>query len=366
MSESVDIKRVQSLTDIKNSLHRFGSEVGDSLDRIEQAFREVSDTLKNKLLSAKRELEQCIQSVNDAYRALEDCESQADEDNTPDCSNEFEELQNAKIEKRRAEEQLRKAQRYCAMVEKQIQEYRGMAARMKKLVASQVPQATAMLHGKIATIEKYNAVPAPSGQVPVAEIHSSGYSPSVSDVGAIPLIQGMKSYSDTSDQVPSASVHRGENSPTADIRNDSSTKEEQASAKYSTSDNRWIEHGIQDVEVHKLPDTEIAEITGEKDFGKVPKDVMEAGIKRYSEMKQIIDSGEGNHWEYWAKIDKEKGLEYPNGYQSTYEAFYGKDAIRIERDGDKQRILNGRHRVWLAKQMGIKTLPASIIERKSG
>ena len=155
MSDSVNIKRLQSLTDIKNSLHRFGSEMGDSLDRIEQAFREVSDTLKNKLLSAKRELEQCIQSVKDAYEALENCENQADEDYTPDCSNEFEELQNDKIEKRRAEEQLHKTQRYCAMVEKQIQEYRIVAARMKKLVTSQVPQATAMLHGKIVTIEKY-------------------------------------------------------------------------------------------------------------------------------------------------------------------------------------------------------------------
>ena len=71
MSDSVNIKRVQSITDIKNSLHRFGSEMEDSLDRIEQAFREVIDTLKNKLLSAKRELEQCIQSVKDAYEALE-------------------------------------------------------------------------------------------------------------------------------------------------------------------------------------------------------------------------------------------------------------------------------------------------------
>ena len=339
MSDSVNIKRLQSLTDIKNSLHRFGSEMGDSLDRIEQAFREVSDTLKNKLLSAKRELEQCIQSVKDAYEALENCENQADEDYTPDCSNEFEELQNAKIEKRRAEEQLHKTQRYCAMVEKQIQEYRIVAARMKKLVTSQVPQATAMLHGKIVTIEKYNAVPAPSGQVSVSEIHSSEYSPSVSDVGTVPLIQGMKSQPGPSGQIP-------------------------ASTKYSIGDSRWMELGIQDVEIQKLPDIE--EITGEKDFEKVPKNVMEAGIKRYSEMKPFIDSGEGNHRDYWAKIDKEKGLEYSNGYQRIYESFCGNDPIRIERDGDKHTIINGRHRVWLAKQMGIKTLPASIVERKNG
>lgn len=364
MGDSVNIKRVQSLTDTKNSLHRFGSEMEDSLDRIEQAFREAIDTLKNKLLSAKRELEQCIQSVKDAYEALENCESQADEDYTPDCSSEFEELQNAKIEKRRAEEQLRKTQRYCAMVEKQIQEYRSMAARMKKLASYEVPQATAMLHGKIVTIEKYNAVPAPSGQVSVSEIHSSGYSTSVSDVGTVPLIQGMKSHPDTSGQIPASTIHPGEYSPTAAISNNSSTKEEQASTKFSTSDSRWMELGIQDVEIQKLPDIE--EITGEKDFGKVSKDAMEAGIKRYSEMKQIIDSGEGNHREYWAKIDKAKGLEYSNGYQRIYESFYGNDPIRIERDGDKHTVINGRHRVWLAKQMGIKTLPASIVERKNG
>ena len=259
---------------------------------------------------------------------------------------------------------MRKTQRYCAMVEKQILEYRSMAARMKKLTSYEVPQATAMLHGKIETIGKYNAVTAPSGQVSVLEILSSGYSPSVSDVGTVPLIQRVKSHPDTSGQVPAATIHPGEYSPTSDIRNDSSIKEEQASTKFSTRDSKWMELGIQDVEIHKLPNIE--EITGEKDFGKVPKDVMEAGIKRYSEMKQIIDSGEGNHREYWEKIDKEKGLEYSNGYQRIYESFHGSDPIRIERDGDKHTIINGRHRVWLAKQMGIKTLPASIVERKNG
>jgi hypothetical protein len=52
--------------------------------------------------------------------------------------------------------------------------------------------------------------------------------------------------------------------------------------------------------------------------------------------------------------------------KKIYEAFYGDSHIRIVKDGNNYSISNGRHRVWLAKKMGIHSLPASVVEKQGG
>ncbi len=91
---------------------------------------------------------------------------------------------------------------------------------------------------------------------------------------------------------------------------------------------------------------------------------MKAGLERLEEMKPVIANGEGANSDYWAKHDRQQGLDYEHGYQRVYEAFYGNDAVRLNKDGDRYDIVNGRHRVWLAKRMDIGALPARVTERR--
>lgn len=124
----------------------------------------------------------------------------------------------------------------------------------------------------------------------------------------------------------------------------------------------WVDRGILDVPVADLPDPE--GIEGSADFQKLSAPEMKAGLDRLEEMKPTIASGKGASSDHWAEHDRQHGLDYAHGYQRVYEAFYGNDAIRVDKDGDRYDIVNGRHRVWLAKRMDINDLPARVIERR--
>jgi uncharacterized protein YukE len=129
-----------------------------------------------------------------------------------------------------------------------------------------------------------------------------------------------------------------------------------------SSPGQWVDRGIQNVCLADLPQPE--GINRADDFKKVSLAVMQAGIQRLQEMLPIIESGVGQSKDYWAHIDQEHKLTYEYGYQRIYEVFYGENAIRLEHDGNSYHIINGRHRLWLAKQMGIKSLPAKVVERQ--
>ena len=81
-------------------------------------------------------------------------------------------------------------------------------------------------------------------------------------------------------------------------------------------------------------------------------------------MQPVIESGEGDNSDYWAAVDQKARLDYAHGDQRIYEAFYGQDAIRVTWDGSRYDIINGRHRIWLAKHAGLETLPVHLIERQ--
>lgn len=121
---------------------------------------------------------------------------------------------------------------------------------------------------------------------------------------------------------------------------------------------RWIDEGIHQVPVHELPPPE--GITSAADFQKVSETEMRAGIRRLQEMRPTIEAGAGASSDYWREFDKTHGLEYAHGYQRVYDAFFGMDAIKVTADGKKYDIVNGRHRIWLAQQMGIDYLPMRV------
>lgn len=124
----------------------------------------------------------------------------------------------------------------------------------------------------------------------------------------------------------------------------------------------WVDEGVRFVSVADLP--EPAGVSGSADFKKVSEPEMRAGIEKLQEMRPVIESGLGANSDYWADYDRRRGLEYVGGYQRVYEAFYGDDCIKVNDDGGSYDIDNGRHRIWLAKRMGVRQLPMRIIKRK--
>ncbi len=117
----------------------------------------------------------------------------------------------------------------------------------------------------------------------------------------------------------------------------------------------------------KIEDIPLAQIDWEniepltpKDYKKVPYNEMRAGLLKLQQVvKPQIELGATE--DDFMLMDDEQGLEYAHGYHRIYEAFYGRDAIAVEKVGEKYRVLNGRHRLLLAKELGWESIPARIV-----
>jgi hypothetical protein len=123
----------------------------------------------------------------------------------------------------------------------------------------------------------------------------------------------------------------------------------------------WVDRGVTAVEVAAIPPQ--SEIQP-GDFRKVSEATMRQGLLRLQEMRPAIESGAGANVDYWRQKDASLKLAYEDGYQRVYEAFYGHDAIRVEQEGATFTVVNGRHRLHLAQEMGIGSLPMRVVERR--
>ncbi|MEW6277167.1 MAG: hypothetical protein AB1758_00990 [Candidatus Eremiobacterota bacterium] len=120
----------------------------------------------------------------------------------------------------------------------------------------------------------------------------------------------------------------------------------------------WEDSGIRQVRLADLP------VVDPGAFEKVTMEEMRTGLETLQSMLPEIESGQGSTSGYWADRDRQAGLSTPEGRERIFDAFFGDSAIRLEKDGDTYDIVNGRHRIWLARQMGLQSLPARVVERQ--
>ena len=130
----------------------------------------------------------------------------------------------------------------------------------------------------------------------------------------------------------------------------------------SDTNRQWVDRGVIDVPVCDLPQPD--GINSADDFQKVSAEEMAEGLRKLQTMKPYIDEGRGNSTDYWREVDQSYNVAYADGYQKVYDAFYGDDAVRLNKDSDQYNIVNGRHRIALAREMGISSIPARVIERQ--
>jgi hypothetical protein len=126
---------------------------------------------------------------------------------------------------------------------------------------------------------------------------------------------------------------------------------------------QWIDAGIQNVPVDKIDDSDTY-VYGPEDFKKVSREEMVHGLETLqSEVRPAVENGADK--EYFRSLDQERGLDYPNGTQRIYESFYGQDAIRLDKIGDRYMVVNGYHRIYAAKELELETLPARVVEKRT-
>jgi len=149
MGETINIRAIQALTELRNALGRFTGSTQEALAAVEPKIRRTQEWLREREAHWQREVEK-------AWRAYEVCRSCRDKDGRPPpCSAEWAALQ-------RTEAELRRVQYWRARGEQAVAEYRGYARRLRYLVIEHTERAQALLERKRAELEAYVAVPVPS------------------------------------------------------------------------------------------------------------------------------------------------------------------------------------------------------------
>ena len=330
MFDSIQLTNIDTLRDLSNNFKRFGHKTEEYLHALEAELKRTLESMQARVRACQQKVSQKQWEVEQARDALENCRSYEDDDYQPDCSGEEDELRQALREFETAKRNYETAKILYTKVENAVSEFHQHIRRLRDLATTNVNRVNAYLENKTVILESYRAI-RPEG------------------VNTLPI------NSESVSSLQNDSITTSASSVTTSLTN-ITTKE--------PSDNagQWVDTLVHNYDPTTLPWPE--DIHGPDDFPKISFERMEDGVKKIQEMLPLIEQGIGNNKEFWENVDRERGLVHPYGYQGVYEAFYGSEPIRVIKDGNNYSFTSGRHRVWIAKKLGIKKLPIVLVERK--
>jgi DNA repair exonuclease SbcCD ATPase subunit len=166
MRLSAQVRSIQALEDLKGALGRFGCEAQMALQAAEQEIRRTLDWLQERLNYWRSEVQRRQEEVRQARADLASCRASGyyedDRYHAPDCSAEEHALRQAQVRLHEAEEELQNVQRWMKAVSEAVDTYRVQAQRLGRLIVTDLPKANAFLERKIAELQAYLAVTAPT------------------------------------------------------------------------------------------------------------------------------------------------------------------------------------------------------------
>lgn len=289
---------INSLRDIEGALQRLPTVVSSNMSQAEQSIVGAEHGLERCQVDLENRLSQAQANLSSCLNS-----GYVDEDgqyHAPNCSSE----EQAVYEVQQALSELR---RISSLLVDAVRGYRSQSSNLQNILDSKISAATYFLRGRQDALEQFERSGGGFGSSSGGRAGASG-----GDGGGF----GSSSYS-------------------------------------------RVNHGIVDVSVSELPDPDI---TGEQDFSKVSASDMRDGLTKLQEIQSSRGQGKGLDGDYWSQVDQQRGLPQHNGYRRIYDAFYGDTHIRVEKVNGKYDIINGRHRLWVAKRMGITHLPVELIE----
>lgn len=325
MPDSLEIRDVNTLADLRSALAQFSADVPVALKAAAKSIAETLEWFDERAMYWQRKTDLAHTRVQQAQVELIRTQASGYRDrdgkfHQADCSREQAALRRATEELRTAEENNGTVRAWRSRVTEAADSFLREARRLEQLADNHTSRAKTELSS---LHERYEAVHRQQVALGIAGAFADGKM-AVAPTNAFAAVASQGGL---------------------DIKGDWQTKDAY-------------------VAVNTLPDPQ--GISGDGDFRKVPSDEMRAGLRRLQEMMPVIQSGDGADPDYWSHKDAALGLEHNDGYRRIYDAFYGDNAIRVTLDNGVYDIINGRHRIWLAKQMGITTLPVRLVERDRG
>ena len=317
MRRKVDVRAVHALDELRAGLVQFREEAETALREMEAAIRRVLHYLAEREAHWNREVARREAEHNQALAALTACRSRGSRDPktrrtyVPPCTREQEWVRRTRVELERAAASLRAVRKRRKVVERTVADYRRQARRLAAHLEANVPKATARLEQHAAALRSYLSI----GTAPTAPTSTAPPAP--------------------------AQTHTAPTEPT----------------EPPAMSEAMPEH-IREIPLDRIAWESVGTLAPE-DYRKVSREEMREGLRK---LIQVVRPKvqQGATAEDFSRMDETLGLDYAHGYRRIYDAFYGESCITLERYGDKYYVINGRHRLLLAREMGIRSLPARV------
>jgi len=310
---SANVRSAQALQDLKAALHQFRAETKTALDAAVTEIRRMQDWLAERHAHWQTEYRRRQEIVRQAASGLERCEANTYRDPQtghvykPDCSRYQQALRQAQAHLREAEVELQNVRYWTQQLQQQVQQVEMQMRRLVGILETDLPKSHALLEGMLWAL---------AGYVTSGIIANS--------------FSGSLSSSAVSNTPPAVS-------------------------------GSWIEKGIQDVPLNHIY-LHDSYVRGSEEFKKVPYEVMVSGMQKLeSTVRPAVEGGANG--DYFSDVDEREGLDYEHGYRRVYDAFYGNEPIRLEKIDGVYHVVGGYHRLFVAQQLGLKTIPANVVEK---
>jgi len=165
---SAHVLSIQALEEFKGHLTRFNTQAQEVLNAAEIEIRRTLDWLQERLNYWRNEVRRRQEILAQAERALAACRAGGWYDKNgyyhePPCTAQWEAVRRARTYLAEAESELRTVQEWTRLVERQAEEYRRQAQRLKAWLDGELPKANAFLERKITTLQSYVAMGISSG-----------------------------------------------------------------------------------------------------------------------------------------------------------------------------------------------------------
>jgi len=315
---TVNVRSIDALEELQASLIRYADQSQTTLEAVQREVQRTLEWLDARVRHWQNAVQRGQEEVRRTRAAYERCMASGDRDHPPSCGGEEQAIHDARRRLAQAEAEARMAAEARKAVLAEAEAYQREAARLRAFVQSDTPKAVATLRAKVAVLRSYA-----SGATGVATFSAS---------------------------TPSgASLHHNDAAPTETSPAPSGFREQPI---------QMLHPEIRPVAL-ALIDLSDSPVHSDADYHKVARAQMVDGLTKLEQVQRWIEQGATDQW-LW-EIDQERGLSGAEGYHNIYRVFYGDEAIALEKVGNGYRVLNGYHRLTVAIELGLTTIPARVV-----
>jgi hypothetical protein len=306
MNSSANVRSIAALEDLRNGLMRFKGEAQGALLVADREINRTRAWLQERLTYWQFELKRRRRMLEEAQLAMSACLRSGTRDHPPDCREPQALVERAQHLIQEAELELRTVQEHIKKVEQAVDSYQQQARRLIGTLEDELLKGAALLSNSTSILRSY--------------VDGSS--------GGGTFLTTYTSSSQANTNVPSLTTNKA---------------------------------GRTDIQMISVADIDLSDshVKGTSDFNKgiSPDDVKEGWCKLQSVVAPAVVQGADA--DYFAQLDASQGLDNANGYLHIYQVFYGENScIRLDKVGNKYTVVNGYHRLFIAQQLGITTVPA--------